>query len=269
MARSSTVEGAPIDPEARSFFRAIKENPDDDSPRLILADWLQERGDAAMSARGEFLRLKVLRHRLSPKDPSYDLLKRREGELFTEHRWTWLGPLVDAAKAWTFERGMIQITARAGNFLTPEMRAWTQTPAALWVDALTLIELAQRHILELAYCPLLANVNRLDLSDNGNPPGFSLLFQGFRSEGSCFLMYLNLARNRLPRNQIQPLLCLPGLRGLQTLDLEYNRLDDVAAHWLAESLHVKNVAELRLGHNRFTPEGIALLRDAFGERVHF
>src|SRR5262245_4176194 len=36
-----------------SCLRAIREEPDDDAPRLIYADWLEERGDP----RGEYLRL--------------------------------------------------------------------------------------------------------------------------------------------------------------------------------------------------------------------
>jgi uncharacterized protein (TIGR02996 family) len=35
------------------FLQAILENPDDDVPRLIFADWLEEQGDP----RGEFIRL--------------------------------------------------------------------------------------------------------------------------------------------------------------------------------------------------------------------
>src|SRR5215469_3647811 len=176
MASSLSRNSASISPEVRMFFRDIKEHPDDDTPRLIFADWLQEHGDAAAAARGEFLRLQVLRHRLSLDDPNYGLLKRREGELFTEHRWTWLGPLVDAAKTWTFERGMVQITAEAHKLPTPEVTAWARTEAALWIDALTLPEMTiGRHGLRvfgaaevindrLAYSPLLAQLNRLDLS---------------------------------------------------------------------------------------------------------
>jgi uncharacterized protein (TIGR02996 family) len=36
-----------------AFIRAIQENLDDDGPRLVYADWLEERGDE----RGEYLRL--------------------------------------------------------------------------------------------------------------------------------------------------------------------------------------------------------------------
>ena len=36
-----------------AFLQAIIDNPDDDAPRLIYADWLEERGDP----RGEFIRV--------------------------------------------------------------------------------------------------------------------------------------------------------------------------------------------------------------------
>ena len=38
-----------------AFLHAILAAPDDDTPRLIYADWLEERGDL----RGEFIRLQV------------------------------------------------------------------------------------------------------------------------------------------------------------------------------------------------------------------
>ena len=40
--------------EQKAFIAAILESPDDDSIRLIYADWLEEHGDAA---RGEFILL--------------------------------------------------------------------------------------------------------------------------------------------------------------------------------------------------------------------
>jgi uncharacterized protein (TIGR02996 family) len=39
--------------EEEAFLRAIQETPEDDSLRLVYADWLEERGDV----RGEYLRL--------------------------------------------------------------------------------------------------------------------------------------------------------------------------------------------------------------------
>jgi uncharacterized protein (TIGR02996 family) len=271
MATSSSLDSAPIDPGVRAFFHTIKENPDDDTPRLIFADWLQERDNASYAARGEFLRLNVMRHRLSPDNPTYDLLKRREGELFTEHRWTWLGPLVDAAKSWKFERGMIQITAQAEKLITPEMRAWAQTPAALWIDSLKLRDfLLLPHVDkldELAKSPLLAEINCLDLRAGRHPEAIYILEHAARAQSLRFLTNLCLARCRLRR--LHGLARSIELPSLKILDLQHNSLDDSVARSLAESPNLKNVAELRLGHNRFTVEGVALLRQAFGDRVHF
>ena len=41
--------------EEQAFLDEITRNPDDDAPRLVYADWLEERGDI----RGEYLRLGV------------------------------------------------------------------------------------------------------------------------------------------------------------------------------------------------------------------
>jgi uncharacterized protein (TIGR02996 family) len=269
MATPTPFDYIPVDPEARSFFNGIKENPDDDTPRLIIADWLEERGNTADAARGEYLRLSVLRHRLSPDDPTYDLLKRREAELFTEYRWMWLGPLVDAAKWWTFERGMIQITIQAEKLTSPEVRAWTQTPAALWVDALALSELVSANRSELARCQLLAEINFLDLSANHNEQTIGILNLAVRAESLRFLTSLCLTRCRLSPIHVISLAGYIELPRLKILDLRNNQLYDAAARLLAESPNLKNLAELRLGHNRFTAEGMALLRQAFGDRVHF
>jgi uncharacterized protein (TIGR02996 family) len=40
--------------EREALLRAVCENPDDDTPRLVFADWLQENGE---EARAEFIRL--------------------------------------------------------------------------------------------------------------------------------------------------------------------------------------------------------------------
>jgi uncharacterized protein (TIGR02996 family) len=39
-----------------AFLRAILDNPADDAPRLVYADWLEEQNDPAAAAKAEFLR---------------------------------------------------------------------------------------------------------------------------------------------------------------------------------------------------------------------
>ena len=60
-----------------AFLQSIRETPDDDAPRLIYADWLEEHGDARAAARAEFIRLQCQRARLPAYDPRrQDLLDR-------------------------------------------------------------------------------------------------------------------------------------------------------------------------------------------------
>ena len=40
-----------------AFLRAIQSNPKDDAPRLVYADWLDERGDEHSTRKAQFLRM--------------------------------------------------------------------------------------------------------------------------------------------------------------------------------------------------------------------
>ncbi|MFO0844211.1 MAG: TIGR02996 domain-containing protein, partial [Gemmataceae bacterium] len=95
------------------FLRAIKHDPGDDVPRLVLADWLQDQGDP----RGELLALEVEIDRLAESDPRRERLRRRERLLLDQYGTTWLGPLVDLPLTWRFERGFPHLEAHADRFL--------------------------------------------------------------------------------------------------------------------------------------------------------
>ena len=84
--------------EQTRLFAAIYANPDDDGPRTVLADLLQERGDP----RGEFIALQLARGRGGKKT-------RRESALFKQHARDWLGPIGMAVpnKGLVFERGFV------------------------------------------------------------------------------------------------------------------------------------------------------------------
>ncbi len=99
-------------PEAAAFLAAIAANPDDDTPRLIFADWLDEHGEPE---RAEFVRCQIELAKPMPQvlaykgwqsptdttspyatcdDPKEAVrraeLRRRERDLWTNHGWGWL-----------------------------------------------------------------------------------------------------------------------------------------------------------------------------------
>jgi len=67
------------------FIRAILADPENDAPRLIYADWLEERGDA----RGEYLRLECYLTTLSEDEPQLDPLLIRFRELHRQIDPNW------------------------------------------------------------------------------------------------------------------------------------------------------------------------------------
>lgn len=142
-----------------AFLKAILDDPDDDAPRLLMADWLEERGDL----RGEFIRVQCRLHHLLHDEGEQAFLqahigslRRRERELLSVGGrvfdwfgdWTWLvipgmpalhhqgkGKLIiyhnrlcDSTWTITFSRGFVEeIACTADDFLTVEQSLLKQT----------------------------------------------------------------------------------------------------------------------------------------------
>jgi uncharacterized protein (TIGR02996 family) len=82
----------PVNGTRDALSAAILENPDDDAPRLVYADWLEEHGDAAARARGEYIRLGCRLACLREWDEGYVESTLRAYRLRAEHGKAWLPP---------------------------------------------------------------------------------------------------------------------------------------------------------------------------------
>lgn len=115
-----------------AFIRAATAQPDDDTIRLVYADWLEEQGGEKFAAQAAFVRLQVSRCRLDLFDPERAPLVRQEGELAQRHRRGWNGRvhqhLMHAGareqvsvrrgiiRSWEYHRGMVErVTVAAGG----------------------------------------------------------------------------------------------------------------------------------------------------------
>jgi uncharacterized protein (TIGR02996 family) len=83
-----------------AFLQAILAAPADDVPRLVYADWLEERGDR----RAELLRLDCQLTGLSASDPTASRLRARLGELGLTAEPDWVAlvrrhPVTDAVES--------------------------------------------------------------------------------------------------------------------------------------------------------------------------
>lgn len=255
---------ATLRPEIVTLIDQIKDQPTDDTPRLVLADWLQEHGNAEQAARGELIRLQVLRHQLVESDPRQPSLRRRESELLSRHIDDWVGPLMDHF-TWRFERGLLHLEGRAGKLLALEVGAIATLERCVWVEALTLRDVRRNELAGLATSPFLPHVNALDLC--GNQLQSNRLVPLLRSPNLGRLRLLLLGGNRLSLAGTRTVANNASLAGLMHLDLAGNRLSDECGHQLARAPHLERLERLDLRGNRLGAEVRAALLRRFSNRV--
>jgi uncharacterized protein (TIGR02996 family) len=93
--------------DRRSLMAAILADPAEDTPRLALADWLDEHGDAHDRALAEFIRLQCEVARL-PEGAKKTPAHKRAEALHKKHFRAWLGPLAPLNTLHEFTRGLLE-----------------------------------------------------------------------------------------------------------------------------------------------------------------
>jgi uncharacterized protein (TIGR02996 family) len=95
-----------------AFLGDIVEHPDEDAPRLIFADWVEDRGE---SARAAFIRIQCELARIEPGTPRAVQLWAQEQALLARHGKGLAGRMVrrklkhiGGHPTWMFRRGMIE-----------------------------------------------------------------------------------------------------------------------------------------------------------------
>src|SRR5215207_6303052 len=89
----------------RGLLDDVIEHPDDDTPRLVMADWLEEHGDAVARDRARFIRLQLERAKVSEHSPEAWASRLEEATLLRTHRAEWLGRLEKITSKAHFDRG--------------------------------------------------------------------------------------------------------------------------------------------------------------------
>jgi len=86
-----------------AFLTSIREAPEDDTPRLIFADWLED--EAGQPLRAELIRAQCALARGAADE---EALSGRVGELLTTYGKTWAGSLEGMVLSWSYRRGLIE-----------------------------------------------------------------------------------------------------------------------------------------------------------------
>jgi uncharacterized protein (TIGR02996 family) len=240
-------------PEVLAFLQALRENPRDETTRLVLADWFEERGDP----RAEYLRAWVEIARLPSTLPERHRREEQFQEAVQQQAAVWLGPLQRLVKYWKFQDGWLDITVNAYTFCSASFARCLDSEVFAWVATVHL-DGVTGHWPKVVNAPHLARVRGLDLG------GWSTI----RAAGAkalaasshvANLAFLKASGNELGPQGVAALASSPNLAGLRRLDVGNNGAGTAGAQALAASAHMARLTELDLGHNRIGTAGVAAL----------
>ncbi|MBN9117949.1 MAG: TIGR02996 domain-containing protein [Planctomycetes bacterium] len=216
-----------------ALLAAILAHSDEDTPRLIYADWLEEHGQPE---RAEFIRIQC--------DTTADeAAEERAAELEERNRTKWLTGLPTFSGArWVFRRGFPERLDVPEELFLERYDAFARVP---WVRSLTVHELHNRAVRDIANRPW--NTHWIELELQAHPSG--LLFEDDNDHTPTFIAIANC----------------PQVAQLRRLHLSMFDPTPQAIDALAASPHLARLKELRLS---FVYEGdFGPLRDRFGDRL--
>jgi uncharacterized protein (TIGR02996 family) len=249
--------------DEQAFLTAILANPDDDTPRLVFADWLDERGSADDRARAALIRAQCRIER-NPPPGELTQLTREIQALLKKHarRWTEHLRAAKLGTDWTFRRGFLDGGALSATLfvergeelfrLAPTIRALKFTNAA-------------NETTELAASPFLARLASVDLTlmcTCGWCPIDGELRDLFKSKHATNLKCLNVSRDRIDEEGAAALARSKVLANLTELDLSRNPLEAAGVEALLHAKHLRKLRVLNLSGTSLQNAGAEVLAGA-------
>jgi len=236
--------------EQAALLRAVCAAPDDDLPRLVYADWLDENGRAD---RARFIRLQIEADRgtggagrLDRDEEIGSLLAENRERWFRElPKWAWSNYPSGESWEWPdFRRGFIgDLRVKASPFVRHGVQLTDRTP----VTRLTFLE-AGKLVSELAVSPWLWRLRAVHFFwENLGDPGAAALF---RSPYLPDLEELNLHGCGLTDTSVKALARSGGLANLRVLRLRCNDVTEVGIRALSESRYLPKLQTVDVRFNR-------------------
>jgi uncharacterized protein (TIGR02996 family) len=234
-----------------AFLQAILDSPDNDIPRLVFADWLEEQGNP----RGAFIRLQCQRAKMTRYDPGWKDILAQESAIFKQFDAEWSKPVLRLADAIEYRRGFIEhVRVSATKLLRNADRLFRIAPVcSIRLDHVD-------RLAEIGQAKWLARVRELDMSQN--PLGHRSLRALFESEHCRSLRLLRLTECALDFNAVRVIAGEANLGNLLTLNLSANGIGAEGAQALARSPSLVNLQELSLQQNDLQVTGATALATA-------
>lgn len=227
----------------QDLLHEIFATPDDDLPRLIYADWLDEKGDP----RGEFIRVQCELARLPNDDPRCEKLRNREKELLEAYECSWTPPN-QLSLFYEWRRGFVAILRPCTRGLfngEDSLKVLAEFPLAVELEfGISMRDEEFRHM------PDLPNLQTFGVMGNSRISNASVPKIGkWRTLRRLTLSSDTITDGALPH--------LSDLHELRELDLSYTGITDAALSRLAT---FRSLESLDLNDTELTGHGLDALR---------
>jgi uncharacterized protein (TIGR02996 family) len=239
-----------------AFLEDIAEHPEDDTPRLVYADWLDDQGDLD---RAEFIRVQCELARLAEEDPRREELGQRERQLLAEHQERWVESVRPYLTEWQFRRGMIEWARIEPATFTEHAPALYRQQPIVHVQFAPEQEESVLH--RLFECPYLARIQSLQFRAVILSSTALSYLCGCRRLERLTSLVLDTNGGIHPET-IQQLAAAPFVGQLQQLQIILNQLGANAIEALTGCRHLGRLIALNLAGNDIGTSGAQLLGSA-------
>lgn len=250
--------------DEQAFMAAILARPDDDTPRLVFADWLDERGTEDDRARAALIRAQCRAEALPKGSRERKKLEREANALIRAHGKRWAEPLtaLRLTDGHTYRRGFLDgVTMSATTFASKAKKLFDAVPtlrAAHFVHAANELN----RLTKCNYLSRLASVNVSEMCWCGSCPIHLDLEALFKCEKLDSLTRLNVSDDRMDAAGARKLAACKGLAKLTALDVSHNPLGAAGVTAMLKGQNLKNLTELNLTACELGDVGIAALAKA-------
>jgi uncharacterized protein (TIGR02996 family) len=249
-----------------AFLRAIYDSPEDDTPRLVYADFLEEHGDPDKAA---YVRYECeMQHadaaRLNELHDAWtSLIDAHEGS--DDDAWPWNSPLTTRGFP-SYTGDIILEGASLADPATVRSQTVRSDPNFYGAAKLRLRPPAIRpeHVAGLFALPFVSQVREWDLS--GHVEEMSAGPE--TDDGGAFGLIDMIEEPVITAAGVEAMCEVRALRRVEVLTLTHNNLDNDAARALVRCPYLANLRKLELyDGNRFRGKTWAQLVERFGEGV--
>lgn len=246
--------------ERAAFLDEILTHPADDMPRLIYADWLEDRGDP----QADLIRVQCEKARYKQGTSEWETCRVRERALLDAHGESWfgslwkirdepgwsVGPFAKFLSSLEFRRGFVREVPITSTWIPANAKPIS--PLILKVYFGSQIAVTQARKFKGLFS-LLGGIPFLTLGDRSFAPAAVRALQ-FLPETNL-LCRLDLNEARINVKTLRTLCQTPQVKHLSSLNLRLNRIGNSGVEAIADAVFARKLHSLNLSGCRISSKG--------------